>query len=151
VTDVIPYRLDLASRMGATLAVDAGRADMKGVQKSLGMKEGFDVGLEMSGTPGGLRTILENVRSGANIALLGILSRETSIDWARMVFKGLTLKGIYGRRMFETWHKMNVMVQMGLDISPVITHRFHYTEFEKGFEVMNSGLSGKVVLDWMEN
>ncbi len=150
VTDVIPYRLELASKMGATVAADARKRDMKEIQKSLGMKEGFDVGLEMSGTPDGLRTILENVRSGANIALLGILSGETSIDWARVVFKGLTLKGIYGRRMFETWHKMSVMVRMGLDIGPVITHRFPYTEFEQGFEVMRSGRSGKVVLDWVE-
>lgn len=150
VTDVIPYRLELAKKMGATMAVDPRKEDVKNVQKSLGMKEGFDVGLEMSGTPDGLKTILENVRSGANIALLGILSSETSIDWARIVFKGLTLKGIYGRLMYETWHKMSVMVRMGLDIMPVITHRFPFTEFEKGFEVMGSGRSGKVILDWVQ-
>jgi threonine 3-dehydrogenase len=148
VTDVIPYRLELARRLGATLAVDAGSTDLKTVQDSLNMKEGFDVGLEMSGTPDGLRAILDNVRSGANIALLGILSGETAIDWGRVVFKGLTLKGVYGRRMFETWHKMSVMVRMGLDIQPVITHRFHYTDFEKGFEAMKTGRSGKVVLNW---
>ena len=150
VTDVIPYRLELARRLGATLAVDAKGTDLKEVQNALGMKEGFDAGLEMSGTPEGLRAILDNVRSGANIALLGILSGETAIDWGRVVFKGLTLKGIYGRRMFETWHKMSVMVRMGLDIEPVITHRFHYTEFEKGFEAMTSGRSGKVILNWTE-
>ncbi len=150
VTDVIPYRLELARTLGATLAVDARSADMSEVQESLGMKEGFDVGLEMSGTPNGLQTILDNVRSGANIALLGILSQETATDWARIVFKGLTLKGIYGRRMFETWHKMSVMVRMGLDIRPVITHRFPYTEFEKGFAAMDSGRSGKVLLSWVD-
>lgn len=150
VTDVIPFRLQLAKAMGATLAVDARSADLGDVQKSLGMREGFDVGLEMSGAPQGLRAILDNVRSGANIALLGIISKEAPIDWARIVFKGLTLKGIYGRRMFETWHKMNVMVRMGLDIRPVITHRFHYTEFEQGFEVMKTGQSGKVILNWVE-
>jgi threonine 3-dehydrogenase len=150
VTDVIPYRLDLARKMGATLAVDPRSEDLGEVQKRLGMREGFDVGLEMSGTPDGLRGILDNVRNGANIALLGILSKEAAIDWASMVFKGLTIKGIYGRRMFETWHKMNVMVRMGLDICPVITHRFHYTDFEKGFAAMRSGHAGKVVLTWVE-
>ncbi len=120
-------------------------------QKKLGMKEGFDVGMEMSGNPEALRSMLPNMCHGAKIALLGILPPDTAIDWDYVVFNGLTLKAIYGREMYETWYKMTVMIQSGLDIKPVITHRFHYTEYEKAFEIMRSGKSGKVVLNWEEN
>ncbi len=150
VTDVNPYRLELAKRLGATLALDV-RADTvdESLQKRLGMKEGFDVGLEMSGNPGALRTMLANMCHGGKIALLGILPKA-EIDWDVVVFNGLTIKGIYGREMYETWYKMTMMIQCGLDITPAITHRFHYTEFAKGFAVMQSGRCGKVVLDWRE-
>ncbi len=149
VTDVNPYRLELAKKMGATLTLDARSERIADAQKRLGMKEGFDVGLEMSGNPAAFREMLGNMCHGGKIAMLGILP-PTEIDWDFVVFNGLTIKGIYGREMYETWYKMTVMLQSGLDISPVITHRFHYTEFEKGFEVMRSGNSGKVVLDWAE-
>jgi threonine 3-dehydrogenase len=118
------------------------------VQKRLGMSEGFDVGLEMSGSPAAFRDMLANLSHGARIAMLGIPSEEMSIDWRTVIFHMLTIKGIYGREMYETWYKMSVMLQSGLDISPVITHRYHYTEFEKGFEAMISGNSGKVILSW---
>ncbi len=147
VTDIIPYRLDLARRMGATLALDARTERIADAQKKLGMKEGFDVGMEMSGSPDAFREMLANMCHGGRIALLGLLPK-TEIDWDAVVFNGLTIKGIYGREMYETWYKMTVMLQSGLDISPVITHRFHYTEFEQAFEVMRSGKSGKVILDW---
>jgi threonine 3-dehydrogenase len=147
VTDVNPYRLDLARKMGATRAVDARSESPRDVQAALGMKEGFDVGMEMSGNPAAFRDMLANMCHGGKIALLGILPR-TEIEWDKIVFNGLTVKGIYGREMYETWYKMTVMIQGGLDITPAITHRFHYTEFAKGFEVMRSGQSGKVVLDW---
>jgi threonine 3-dehydrogenase len=150
VTDVNPYRLKLAEQMGATLAVDVRETSIAEAQERLGMREGFDVGLEMSGTPDGLRSMLENVRTGANIALLGILPEKTAIDWDAVVFKGLTIKGIYGREMFETWYKMTAMLQNHLDISPIITHRLPYTEFERAFEAINSGHSGKVVLSWVD-
>lgn len=149
VTDVNPYRLELAKKLGATLTLDARTETIADAQKRLGMKEGFDVGLEMSGNPAAFREMLGNMCHGGKIALLGILP-PTEIDWDFVVFNGLTIKGIYGREMYETWYKMTVMLQSGLDITPVITHRFHYTEFEKGFEVMRSGNSGKVVLDWAE-
>ena len=150
VTDVNPYRLQLAKRMGATQAVDVRTTRIKEVQEQLGMKEGFDVGMEMSGNPDALREMIANMAHGGKIALLGILPR-TEIDWDFVVFNGLTIKGIYGREMYETWYKMQVMIQGGLDISPVITHRFHYTDFAKAFEVMRSGNSGKVVLTWNES
>ena len=149
VTDVIPYRLVLARKMGATLAVDVRSESVADVQKKLGMKEGFDVAMEMSGSPDAFRTMLANVCHGGKIAMLGILP-NMEVDWDLVVFNGLTIKGIYGREMYETWYKMTAMIQTGLDISPVITHRFHYTEFEKGFEVMRSGDSGKVVLTWAD-
>jgi threonine 3-dehydrogenase len=149
VTDVNPYRLDLARKMGATLAVDVRTGSVAETQRTLGMKEGFDVGMEMSGNPDAFRDMLANMCHGGKIALLGILPK-TQIDWDFVVFNCLTIKGIYGREMYETWYKMTVMIQSGLDITPVITHRFHYTEFEKAFEVMRSGQSGKVVLDWAE-
>ena len=148
ITDVNPYRLDLARKMGVTRAVDIRSTTLRDVQKELGMTEGFDVGLEMSGNPAGFRDMLANMSHGAKIAMLGIPSEPMSIDWNTVIFNMLTIKGIYGREMYETWYKMTVMLQSGLDIEPVITHRFHYTEFEKGFEAMMSGCSGKVVLNW---
>jgi threonine 3-dehydrogenase len=150
VTDVNPYRLDLAKKMGATLTLDIRKEGLADAQKRLGMKEGFDVGMEMSGSPEALREMLPNMCHGGKIALLGILPGHTAIDWDLVVFNGLTIKGIYGREMYETWYKMTVMLQSGLDIRPVITHRFPYSEYEKAFEVMRSGRSGKVILDWME-
>jgi threonine 3-dehydrogenase len=150
VTDVNPYRLELAKRMGATLAVDVRNQSIADAQRQLGMKEGFDVGLEMSGNPAAFRDMLANICHGGKIAMLGIPEREMAIDWNTVVFNMLTIKGIYGREMYETWYKMTVMLQSGLDISPVITHRFPYQEFEKGFEAMVSGKSGKVVLTWKE-
>jgi len=151
VTDRNPYRLNLAKRMGATLTLNvADGADVAEAQKILGMKEGFDVGLEMSGSAAALRDMLANMCHGGKVALLGIPEAETTIDWNLVVFNGLTLKGIYGREMYETWYMMTVMIQGGLDIAPLITHRFRYTEFEKAFEVMRSGQSGKVVLTWAE-
>jgi threonine 3-dehydrogenase len=149
VSDVNPYRLELARKMGATVAVDARTETIAGAQKKLGMKEGFDVGMEMSGSPAAFREMLANMCHGGKIAMLGILP-QTEIDWNTLVFNGLTIKGIYGREMYETWYKMTVMIQSGLDIRPVITHRFGYTEFEKAFAVMRSGQSGKVVLTWAE-
>jgi threonine 3-dehydrogenase len=150
ITDVNPYRLELARRMGATLALDVRQTSIAEAQKTLGMKEGFDVGLEMSGTPAAFRDMLANSCHGAKIAMLGIPEREMAIDWNLVVFNMLTIKGIYGREMYETWYKMTVMLQSGLDIRPIITHRFPYTEFREGFEVMMSGQSGKVILDWTQ-
>jgi len=148
VTDVNPYRLELAKKMGATLTLDVRNGSLADAQKQLGMKEGFDVGMEMSGNPEALREMIANMAHGGKIALLGILPKNAGIDWHKVIFNSLFVKGIYGREMYETWYKMTMMIQCGLDISPVITHRFHYTEFAKGFEVMRSGRSGKVVLDW---
>ena len=148
ITDVNPYRLELARKMGVTLAVNVRDTNLADVQKQLGMTEGFDVGLEMSGNPSGFRDMLDNMCHGAKIAMLGIPSGEMAINWNTVIFNMLTIKGIYGREMFETWYKMSVMLQSGLDIEPVITHRFHYTEYEKGFAAMISGNSGKVVLSW---
>ncbi|MFN3408906.1 MAG: L-threonine 3-dehydrogenase [Limisphaerales bacterium] len=148
ITDVNDYRLDLAKRMGADVALNVSRGSLRDVQKQLGMKEGFDVGLEMSGSPAAFRDMIENLCHGGKIALLGIPSGDIAIDWNKVVFNMLTIKGIYGREMYETWYKMTVMLESGLDIRPVITHRFHYTEFQKGFEVMQTGQSGKVILDW---
>ncbi len=150
VTDVNPCRLDLAKRMGATVAVDVRTRDIASVQKELGMKEGFDVGLEMSGNPQAFRDMLANMCHGGNIAMLGIPSKDLAIDWNLVIFNMLTIKGIYGREMYETWYQMSVLVNSGLDISPVITHRYHFTEFEKGFDAMHSGNSGKVILNWKE-
>jgi threonine 3-dehydrogenase len=150
ITDINPYRLALAERMGVTLAVDTRVTPLKEVQAKLGMQEGFDVGLEMSGNPAAFREMIENMSHGAKIAMLGIPSREMAIDWHQVIFSMLTIKGIYGREMFETWYKMTIMLECGLDIRPVITHRFSYLDFEKGFEVMHSGNCGKVILDWRE-
>ncbi len=148
ITDVNEYRLDLARKMGVTRAVNVRQSKLADIQKELGMTEGFDVGLEMSGNPAGFRDMLSNMSHGAKIAMLGIPSEPMSIDWNTVIFNMLTIKGIYGREMYETWYKMTVMLQSGLDIGPIVTHRFHYTEFEKGFEAMMSGCSGKVVLNW---
>jgi len=148
ITDVNDYRLDLAQRMGATLAVNVKHTNLRDVQKKLGMKEGFDVGLEMSGNPAAFRDMIDNMCHGGKIAILGIPPKEIAIDWNKVIFNMLTLKGIYGREMYETWYKMTVMLESGLNIKPVITHTFHYSEFEKGFEAMNSGQSGKVILRW---
>jgi threonine 3-dehydrogenase len=150
ITDVNPYRLALAEKVGVTLAVDPRKVPLKEVQKQLGMQEGFDVGLEMSGVPAAFREMLENMSHGGKIAMLGIPSSEMAIDWHRVIFSMLTIKGIYGREMYETWYKMTVMLESGLDISPVITHRLSYREFEKGFEAMRAGESGKVILDWRD-
>ena len=149
VTDVNPYRLNLAMTMGATKTVDVRHATIREVMDSLGMKEGFDVGLEMSGNAKAFNDMIGVMEHGGKIAMLGIQGPETQIDWNKVVFNGITIKGIYGREMYETWYKMTSMIQSGLDISPIITHRFHYTEFEKGFAAMASGESGKVVLSWL--
>ena len=148
ITDVNPIRLELAEKMGVTLAVIHGEMPLKEVQKQLGMQEGFDVGLEMSGNASAFRDMLANMSHGAKIAMLGIPSKEMSIDWKQVIFNMLTIKGIYGREMYETWYKMTVMLESGLDIKPVITHRFRWDEYEKGFEAMRAGDSGKVILDW---
>jgi threonine 3-dehydrogenase len=148
ITDLNPYRLALARKLGVTLAVDVRETSLRDVQKQLGMTEGFDVGLEMSGNPAALRDMIANMSHGARIAMMGIPSGEMSMDWHAVIFNMLTIKGIYGREMYETWYKMTVMLESGLDITPVITHRFPYTEFESGFEAMLSGNSGKVVLTW---
>jgi len=149
VSDVNSFRLELAKKMGATLTVDVRAGKIEDAQRELGMQEGFDVGMEMSGNSDALRDMLRNMSHGGKIALLGILP-PSAIDWDFVVFNGLTIKGIYGRKMYETWYKATMLIQGGLDIDPVITHRFHYTEYEKGFEAIKSGNSGKVVIDWSE-
>jgi threonine 3-dehydrogenase len=151
VSDPNPYRLELARKMGATLAIDPRETPLLEVEKSLGMKEGFDVGLEMSGSPRALNDMISVMFHGGKIALLGILPGEAAIDWNSVIFNMLTLKGIYGREMYETWYKMTAMIQSGLDISPVITHRFPIADHHKAFELMRSGQSGKIVLDWSSN
>jgi threonine 3-dehydrogenase len=148
VTDVNEARLAIAKKLGADLVVNVAERSIADVQRELGMQEGFDVGLEMSGNPSAFRDMVDNMCHGGKIAMLGIPSGEMTIDWNKVVFNMLTIKGIYGREMYETWYKMSVMIQSGLDISPVITHRFPYTEYEQGFSAMNAGTSGKVVLDW---
>ena len=148
VTDINDYRLNLARKMGATVALNVSKGNLRDVQHQLGMKEGFDVGLEMSGSPAAFRDMIDNMCHGGKIAMLGIPSEKMAIDWNKVVFNMLLIKGIYGREMYETWYKMTVMIESGLDIKPVITHRFHYSEFQKGFEVMTSGEAGKVILNW---
>jgi threonine 3-dehydrogenase len=148
ITDINPYRLELARKLGVTRAVNARETGLPEVQKQLGMTEGFDVGLEMSGSQAALRDMIANMSHGAKIAILGIPSEEMSIDWRTVIFNMLTLRGIYGREMYETWYKMTVMLQSGLDIAPVITHRFSYQRYEEAFEIMASGNSGKVILSW---
>lgn len=149
ITDVNSYRLELARKMGVSVALNVREGQLRDVQKQLGMLEGFDVGLEMSGNGAAFRDMLVNMSHGAKIAMLGIPAGEMAIDWNTIIFNMLTLKGIYGREMYETWYKMTVMLQSGLDITPVITHRFPYEEFRKGFEVMNTGESAKVILNWI--
>jgi len=148
ITDINDYRLDLARRLGATRAINVEREQLRPVMDELGMREGFDVGLEMSGSAAAFRSLLEVMNNGGNVAILGIPPNDTAIDWDQVIFKGLVLKGIYGREMFETWYKMKTMLQSRLDISHIITHRFAIDDFQQGFDVMRSGLSGKVVLDW---
>jgi threonine 3-dehydrogenase len=147
-TDLNPFRLEMARRMGATLAVNPTETSLGDVQKQLGMTEGFDVGLEMSGSPQALSDMIANMSHGGKVAILGIPSKKTPMDWQPVIFNMITIKGIYGREMYETWYKMSVMLESGVDISPVITHRFGYADFQKGFDAMISGNTGKVVLDW---
>jgi threonine 3-dehydrogenase len=148
VTDVNPDRLALAARMGATRTVDVSKEKLPDVQREIGMKEGFDIGLEMSGNPVALNTMIDNMAHGGRIALLNIMPGAAAVDWNKVVFNMLTIRGIYGREMYETWYKMTSLIQRGLDISPVITHRFHYTEFQTAFDLMRSGRSGKIILNW---
>lgn len=148
VTDVNPYRLELAQAMGASRVVDVRREKLGDIQRELGMKEGFDVGLEMSGSGDAFQDMLRQMHHGGRVALLGIPPKNTAIDWDDVIFKGLVLKGIYGREMFETWYKMASMIESGLDVSPILTHRMPVAEYEEGFEVMRTGRSGKVILDW---
>ena len=148
VTDVNDYRLNIAKQMGATATVNLTHEKLEDAMAAHRMVEGFDVGLEMSGNGKALNQLLKSMRNGGKVALLGIAGPGTVIDWNDVIFKGLNIQGIYGRKMFETWYKMIAMIQAGLDLTPVITHRYHYTEFEKGFEAMNSGHSGKVILSW---
>lgn len=147
ITDVNDYRLELAKKMGVDAAVNTAKEDLPQIMKEQGLVEGFDVGLEMSGSGMALQQMIGAMRNGGKISLLGISNKPVPMDMNTIITKGLTLQGIYGRHL-DNWHQMSYMVQGGLDVSPVITHRFHYTEFEKGFEAMNSGKSGKVVLDW---
>lgn len=148
VTDVNDYRLELAKTMGATRAINVTRDNIRDTMNELGMTEGFDVGLEMSGVPAAFHDMLDTMNHGGRVSLLGIPPNEMAVDWNKVIFKGLVLKGIYGREMFETWYKMSSMIQSGLDISPVITHRFQADDYKAAFDIMRSGQSGKVILDW---
>ena len=148
ITDVIDSRLELAARLGATRTVNPANENLADVQKQLGMKEGFDVGLEMSGNAQAFNDLIDNMCHGGKISILGIPSENTAIDWNKVIFNMLTLKGIYGREMYETWYKMSVMIESGLDISGVITHRLDYRDFQHGFDVMNTGEASKVILNW---
>jgi threonine 3-dehydrogenase len=148
ITDVNDYRLELARKMGATLALNVTRDKLEDAMKQLGMQEGFDVGLEMSGNAAALRDMLRTMHHGGSIAMLGIPPAEVAIDWNEVILKGLTIKGIYGRQMFETWYKMAALLQSGLNVRPVITHRFPYTQYQQAFDIMGKGQSGKVVMSW---
>ena len=148
ITDVNEYRLELARKMGATRAVNVMQTELSDVIEDLGMTEGFDVALEMSGVPSAVQSMLKTMNNGGKIAMLGIPPSDMAIDWNQVIFKGLQIKGIYGREMFETWYKMVSLLQSGLDISPIITHHFNIDDFQKGFDVMGSGKSGKVILEW---
>ncbi|WP_379962650.1 L-threonine 3-dehydrogenase [Edwardsiella ictaluri] len=148
ITDVNDYRLDLARKMGVTRAVNVSREPLPEVMQALGMSEGFDVGLEMSGAPPAFHTMLDTMNHGGKIAMLGIPPGDMAIDWNQVIFKGLLIKGIYGREMFETWYKMAALIQSGLDLTPIITHQYAIDDFQKGFDVMRSGHSGKVILNW---
>ena len=148
ITDVNDYRLELARRMGATVALNVNEGELDGVMQELGMTEGFDVGMEMSGVPSAFASLLDKMNHGGRVAVLGIPPADMSLDWTRIIFKGLMVKGIYGREMFETWYRMAGLIHSGLDLSPVITHRFPIEEYQRGFEIMSSGQSGKIILDW---
>lgn len=148
VTDVNDYRLDLARKIGATRTINVERETIQDTMKSLGMREGFDVGFEMSGNASAFRSLLDTMNHGGRVAMLGIPPSEIPIDWSKLIFKGLIIKGVYGREMFETWYKMTSMLQSGLDISPILTHEYPIDDFNEGFSVMRSGKSGKVVLSW---
>lgn len=148
ITDVNPYRLELGKKMGATMAVNTSQQSLRDVMQTLGMTEGFDVGLEMSGNGHAFRDMISVMNHGGRIAMLGIPSGDVAIDWNQVIFKGLVLKGIYGREMFETWYKMTSMLQSGLDVSPIVTHRFPVADYRDAFEIMRSGQSGKIILDW---
>ena len=139
---------ETAKKLGATRTVNLRKETLTNVMKAIGMTEGFDVGMEMSGSPAGLSDMIHNMKHGGKIALLGLQGRETTVDLETVIFNGLNLRGIYGRKVWDTWYKMTTMVQAGLDISPIITHRFDIRDYEKGFEAMISGQSGKVILDW---
>jgi threonine 3-dehydrogenase len=148
ITDINEYRLDLAKKMGVTRAVNASTDDLKQVMDELGMTEGFDVGMEMSGVPAAFRDMLDKMNNGGKIAMLGIPPSDMGVDWTQVIFKGLVIKGIYGREMFETWYKMANLIQSGLDLTPMITHQFDIDDFQQGFDMMCSGQSGKVILNW---
>lgn len=148
ITDLNDYRLELAKELGATRIVNLKNETIEDVMKEIGMKEGFDVGLEMSGSPIAFSSMVDMMKHGGKIALLGIQKQGTTVDWDKVVFNGLTIKGIYGREMYETWYKMTAMLQSGMNVDKIITHKFNYKDFEKGFEAMNTGKSGKVVLSW---
>ncbi|QHJ12298.1 L-threonine 3-dehydrogenase [Paraglaciecola mesophila] len=148
ITDINEYRLNLARKMGACRAVNVAKENLKDVMRDLGMSEGFDVGLEMSGVPAAFRDMLDKMNHGGKIAMLGIPPGDIAIDWNKVIFKGLVIKGIYGREMFETWYKMASLIQGGLDLAPIITHQFNIDEFQQGFDTMGSGHSGKVILNW---
>jgi threonine 3-dehydrogenase len=148
ITDVNDTRLELARQVGVDLAINVKNQTLQDAQKQLGMREGFDVGMEMSGNPSGFRDMIANMAHGGKIAMLGIPAQEMSIDWRKVIFSMLTIKGIYGREMYETWYKMTILLQSGLDITPVITHRYGYRDFEEGFKAMRTGNSGKVILNW---
>jgi threonine 3-dehydrogenase len=150
ITDVNDYRLAIAKKMGASQTVNLKYQNLEEAMRNQDMVEGFDVGLEMSGNGAALNQLLKSMRNGGKVALLGIAGPGTVIDWNDVIFKGLTLQGIYGRKMYETWYKMIAMIEAGLDLNPIITHRFHYTEYEKGFAAMNGGESGKVILNWLD-
>ncbi len=149
ITDVNEYRLDLARNIGVTRAVNIAKENLTDVMLELDMTEGFDVGLEMSGNPKAFNQLIDTMNYGGHVAILGIPPKDTSIDWNKVIFKGLFLKGIYGREMYETWYKMRSMLQSGLNVAPVITHQFPIDDFQKGFDIMNSGRSGKVILNWL--
>tara|TARA_B100001094_G_C18195036_1_gene810174 strand:- start:1564 stop:2589 length:1026 start_codon:yes stop_codon:yes gene_type:complete len=148
ITDINPYRLELARKMGVTRAVDISKENLQDVMRDLKMQEGFDVGLEMSGAPSALHDMLDTLIHGGKMAILGIPHKQIAIDWSQVIFKGVTIKGIYGREMFETWYKMASFIQSGLDITPIITHQFDIDDFEQGFAAMRTGHSGKVILNW---
>jgi len=148
ITDVNPYRLELAKKFGVTMAVNTAEKSIPDAIKELGMKEGFDIGLEMSGNGNAFKSMIGAMAHGGKISLLGIQNSDTRIDWDEVVFNGITIKGIYGREMYETWYKMTIMIQSGLNISPIITHHYEYTDYQEAFDVMASGMSGKVVLNW---